>query len=196
VLYLEPNNILRQLAFRLNITGALVAAILVLGGAWLVLGPLTRDTAEISSRLDIFHEMLRDEGHLRAEHVKLCQQLDVARRQDAALRKRIPEGPQEADFLLHVSRAATEAGLQITDYRPGVVTAGKSCSALRVEMSCEGNYRSICSLLDRLRELPRHCTVACLEIDAAAVPDKYLAKLGLELYFFGGRQLAEGQARP
>jgi hypothetical protein len=63
---------------------------------------------------------------------------------------------------------------------------------MRVELSCEGDYLSICGLLDRLQELPRHSTVARLEIDACGAPGKYLAKIGMELYFFGnGRQLAE-----
>jgi Tfp pilus assembly protein PilO len=188
----ETNLALKGLARKLNLGGACVAGIVLLACVWLVLGPLTRASVETASRLATFTALVRDEGHLRAEHGHLRRQLEAARQQEAALKKRIPDGPQEADFLLQISHAAAEVGLQITDYRPGVMTAGKSCSAMRVELSCEGNYRSICRLLNRLRELPRHSTVARLDVNADGSSDKYLLKLGLELYFFGSgsRQLA------
>ena len=75
-------------------------------------------------------------------------------------------------------------GLQITDYRPGVVSPGKACSKLRVELSCEGNYRSLCAFLDRLQGLPRYSTMAQLQIDPGTTAEHHLAKLSLELYFF------------
>jgi Tfp pilus assembly protein PilO len=192
MLHAEPNHILRTLTLTLNIAGALVAAVVLISGAWLVFGPLAYNTADASQRIETLRDLLQDEDRVRAEHGKLRQQLEAARQQDAALQKRIPDGPHEADFLGQVSHAAGEVGVQISDYRPGKMTEGKSCSAMRVELSCEGNYRNICRLLDRLQELPRHSTVARLMMDSGTSPDKHTAKIGLELYFFeSSRQLAE-----
>lgn len=195
MLHGEPNQILRTLRLGLNVVGVLAAAAVVLIGAWIVLGPLARNTAEASRRMETLEHLLCDEGRVRAEHAGLRRQLEAARQQDAALQKRIPNEPHEADFLAQVSHAAGALGLQITDYRPGVLTSGRPLSTMRVELSCEGNYQGICGLLDRLRELPRHSTVIRLEIDAGASPDRYTAKIGLELYFFGNtRPSAKRQA--
>jgi Tfp pilus assembly protein PilO len=184
-MFLQSNDNLHNLRLGLNLLGGLVAAVVALGSAWIIWGPLSRETAEASVCKDAYGDLLREEEYLRAERAKLGWQLDAARQQDIALRNRIPQEPREADFLAQVSRAAGELGLQITDYRPGVMTAKSSCSAMRVELNCEGTYRGICGLLGRLQELPRHSTVAKLEIDAGPSADKCLAKISLELYFFG-----------
>jgi Tfp pilus assembly protein PilO len=190
----EPGRVLRALALGLNVAGAVLTVAVVVGVWWLG-EPRTRCSPDASQRLDACRELLRNEVRVRADHARLRQQLDAARQKDQALRQRIPDGPHEADFLAQISQAAGETELQITDYRHGVVTAGQPCSSVQVELSCEGDYRSICRLLDRLRELPRHSTVARIEIHADATRAKCLAKICLELYFFGrGRQAAERQA--
>jgi Tfp pilus assembly protein PilO len=184
-LHQDPRHILKMLGRQLNIAGALIAAMMILAVAWFHWGPLSRESAESTQKLAALHALLGDELHVRAEHAKLRQQLDKAASQEAAIQKRIPRDPQEAEFLAQISQTAGNAGLQITDYRPGVMSAGKKCSALRVELTCDGNYRAICTLLDRLQELPRYSTVARLEIGPGASPEHYSAKLCLELYFFG-----------
>jgi Tfp pilus assembly protein PilO len=195
MLHGELNRVLRTVSTGLNIAGAVFTAAVVIVGLWSLWGPLTRPADNASQRMEALQGLLRDEGRLRTEHARLCQQLEAARQKDEALRNRIPDGPQEADFLAQVSRAAGEVGLQITDYRHSGITGGKLCSAMRVELSCEGDYQSICSLLDRLQELPRYSTVARLEINSIAPQAKCLAKICLELYFFvGDRQPAERHA--
>jgi Tfp pilus assembly protein PilO len=187
----EPDQYLRTLTQGLNIAGALVTASLVMAGGWLVLGSLTGDTAQTAARLEALHALLGDEGRLRAEHAKFRQQLDKAKQDEAAIQKRIPSEPQEAVFLAQVSQAADTVELQIKDYRPGVISPGKTWSTLRVELTCEGSYLGICTFLDSLQDLPRYSTVARLEIDPGTTAEHYLAKLCLELYFFNdGHKLA------
>jgi len=188
----EPNQILRTLARGLNIAGALVTAIVVIAGVWLLSGELTGDTAQTAERLEALHALLSDEGHLRAEHTKLSQQVDKAKKDEAAIQRRIPPEPQEAVFLAQVSQAADAVELQVKDYRPGAMSVGKTWSTLRVELTCEGSYLAICMFLDSLQQLPRYSTVARLEIDQGTSAEHYLAKLCLELYFFNSsRKLAE-----
>ncbi len=191
MLHREPNQDLRTLTRGLNIAGAMVSAILVMAGLWLLLGPLISNTARTAERLVGLHAMLRDEGQLRAKHTMRRQHLDQAQQDEAAIQKRIPPEPQEAVFLAQVSQAADEVGLQIKDYRPGVMSAGKTWSTLRVELTCEGSYLGVCAFLDSLRELPRYSTIARLEIDPGTSVEHYVAKLSLELYFFNdSRKLA------
>jgi Tfp pilus assembly protein PilO len=191
MLHQDPRHILKMLGHKMNITGALIAAMMILAVAWFHWGPLNRESAESTQKLATLHALIEDEGRIRTEQEKLRQQLDKATLEEAAIQKRIPRDPQEAEFLAQISQAAGSVGLQITDYRPGVMSAGKKCSTLRVELTCDGNYRAICTLLDRLQALPRYSTVARLEIGPGASSEHYSAKLCLDLYFFGNsRNLA------
>ena len=180
----EPNQDLRTLAGGLNVAGVLVTAVLVVAGAWLVVGRLTADPGAPAERLAALCALLADEHRLRAEHGRLRLQWDKAQKDEAAIQKRIPPEPQEAVFLAQVSQAANDVQLQIKDYRPGATGVGKTWSTLRVDLTCEGDYPEICAFLDGLRELPRYSTVAHLEIDPGTAAKQYLAKLCLELYFF------------
>jgi Tfp pilus assembly protein PilO len=187
----EPNHILKKLGRELNVAGALITAVMVAAIAWLHWGPLSRDMDESAERLATLQALLEDESRVRGEHAELRQQLDKATIEEAAILKRIPRNPQEAEFLAQLSQAAGNVGLQITDYRPGMINAGKLCSKQRVELACAGNYQAICTLLDRLQELPRYSTVIRLEIGPGALPEHYSAKLCLELYYLSdGRNLA------
>src|SRR5580658_4906654 len=114
----EPNQILRTLGRGLNIAGAAVTAVLIVAGAWLLLGLPSGNSSETAARLESLRNLLADEGRLRAEHTKLRQQWDKAKQDEAAIQKRIPAEPQEAVFLAQVSQAADEVELQIKDYRP------------------------------------------------------------------------------
>ncbi len=181
---IEPNQALSRLKRGLQITGIVVAVLLIAGSVALLLGSLGYDGTDTAGRLDSLRALVHDESHLRADHARLEQEFHRATQAEAALEKRIPDGPHEADFLAQISSAASAVGLQITDYRPGVVSPGKAVSKLRVELSCEGDYRSLCAFLDRLQELPRYSTTAKLEIDPGTTADRHLAKLSLELYFF------------
>jgi Tfp pilus assembly protein PilO len=187
----EPDYVLKILGRQMDIAGGIITAVIVMAVACLHWGPLNRDADDSIQRLVALHVLLGDERHVRADHARLRRQLDEALIEEAAIQKRIPREPQEAEFLAQISEAAGKVGLQIADYRPGVMVAGKVTSTLRVELACEGDYRAICTLLDRLQQLPRYSTVARLEIGPGNSSERHLAKLCLELYFFNdGRKVA------
>lgn len=177
------NGQLRLLGWALHGAGILTALAVALLAELLVYRPIDARAHDWARRAEGLHERLEDATRVRREHARLSHDLAVAREQTAALKKRIPDAPCEADFLAQVSRLADEIGLRIQDYRPGAVTAKTSYSVLRVDLICEGDYPSVCRFLDGLSQLPRHCTVVRLQIDSAKSKQDYSANMSLELYF-------------
>ena len=67
----EPNQALSRLQRGLHITAVVVTVLLIAGSAALLLGPLGYDTADTAGRLDSLRALVRNEGQLRADHLRL-----------------------------------------------------------------------------------------------------------------------------
>jgi Tfp pilus assembly protein PilO len=160
---------------------AIVLAAAAMGYA-LVLRPLDAMIETLDQRSLKLQAVLDDAPAARAKHDELRRALAAAEAAAASLDKRVPAEPFEAEFLSQTAQAATQAGLRIGDYRPGVVRTGPHCSQMEIQLSCQGPYRSICDFLDRLAALPRLNQVEKLEINAAG-PEGYPVTLWLVVYF-------------
>ena len=182
----DPNRRLQRMRWWLHGAGLLVALVILLAAEFFVFRPIDRRADVCTQRVDKLRDLIEDEGRVRREHTRAVDELQAARDLAAMLNKRIPDEPSEADFLAQVSQLANEHSLKIQDYRPGAITTKDSCSALSVELICEGDYASLCSFLAGLSSLPRHATVALLEIDSDGRKATYSVKLSLELYFAAG----------
>jgi Tfp pilus assembly protein PilO len=171
----------------LHAAGLLVALAILLAAEFFVYRPIDRQVDVCTRHVAKLRGLLEDENRVRQEHAQAVAQLQAARDLAATLNRRIPDEPSEADFLAQVSQLATDECLEIQDYRPGAITTKDSYSALCVELVCEGDYASLCNFLAGLSKLPRHATVAVLEIDSGKGKATYSVKLSLELYFAAGR---------
>ena len=178
----DPNRKLRLVSWSLHGLGALIACAIGLAAELVGYRPLDVEVAACARQTAGLQEVIQDGGRLRAEHARLRQELALAREQSADLIKRIPDQPEEADFLAQLSQLADESGLKIRDYRPGVITPRSSYATMKVDLSCAGNYESICTFLEGLAELPRHCTVVRFEIDSSSQVELYSVEISLELY--------------
>lgn len=107
------------------------------------------------------------------------------------LRERIPEGPNEAEFLKQLSRAAEASGLRIQDYRRGNSAVKESYSSLRINLTCSARYVELCRFLEQLDELPRILTIEKLTISTPDDGDQYPVDLRLSVYFRGQQQPPE-----
>jgi len=180
---IAPNTKLKLLGWGLNALGACVAVVIVTAAHFAVYGPID-DRADGSVReTDRLRAILRDEADVRAEHARVQRRLATARRQAMTLQARIPDEPQETEFLAQASQLAGQFGLKIDDYRPGAVTAGKAYSELQVDLICQGDYTSICRFLDQLSKLPRHSTIGRLQVDADHNRPENSVKISVTLYF-------------
>jgi len=168
---------------------------IVLGAAGigyaLALRPLDATIHGLDGRSVELQAALENAPAVRAEHERLRRALVAMEAGGAGLEKRVPDEPLEAEFLSQAAHAASQAGLQIGDYRPGVVRTSGHCSQMEIQLSCQGPYRSICDFLDRLAALPRLSQVERLEITAAG-PEGYPVTLWLLVYF----RLAKAPADP
>jgi len=178
----NPNRRLRVLSWSLHGLGALIACAILLAAELVGYRPLDAEVAACARETAELQGVIQDGERLRAEHGRLRQELARARERSADLIERIPDQPQEADFLAQLSQLADDSGLKIRDYRPGVITLRSSHATMKVDMICAGNYESICTFLDGLAELPRHCTVVRFQIDSASQGELYSVELSLELY--------------
>ncbi|MBN2477593.1 MAG: type 4a pilus biogenesis protein PilO [Pirellulales bacterium] len=179
----DPNRRLGTLSRWMHGLGLLIALGIAGFVEFAVYRPIDGRTATCLKRNRELQALLREAPRVRADHARLTQEVADARAQAAVLKSRIPDEPQEADFLAQVSQLAGEVGLDIQDYCPGVITSRQTYSTMQVELICEGDYYSICNFLYRLAELPRHSTVVGLEINSEKGGQRYSAKMSLELYF-------------
>lgn len=178
----DPNRKLRVLSWSLHGLGALIALAILVAAELVGFRPLDADVAACARKTTELQEVIRDGERLRAEHARLHEELTRARERSADLIERMPDQPQEADFLAQLSRLADDSGLEIRDYRPGVITPMSSYATMKVELICAGDYESICTFLGGLAALPRHCTVVRLQIDSASPGEIYSVDVSLELY--------------
>lgn len=98
------------------------------------------------------------------------------------MRQRIPEYPQEADFLRQISQVADQEGVKIIKYDRGSLQRKPTHSEFDVRLSCEGDYRAVCGFLDRLAKLSRVATVQSITLTSANA-EQYPFELSLLLYY-------------
>lgn len=130
---------------------------------------------------------------VQQEHERLNAERHELQQRAAAIRQRIPDTPEEAAFLKQITEAADREGLIIRDYKVGMANETRTHSCLDVRLQCQGDYASICGLLDHLANLPRIASIQRLRILAPTDGDPYPIELGLWLYF-NARPAAEERA--
>jgi Tfp pilus assembly protein PilO len=178
----DPSKRLQRLSLGMHALGLSIVLATAGLGYVLAIRPLEDQIADLDDRSVQLEGFLRDASKVRGEHQRLLAEMTAAQAGAADLQKRVPDEPFEAEFLGQLTEAASQSGLRIGDYHPGVVHAGQRCSQLQVQLSCQGTYRSICEFLDRLATLPRITQVEKLDVTAAG-PDGHPVTLWLVVYF-------------
>ena len=174
---------LRALSVLLHVSGASGLAAILVVAWWFLIRPADTQRRVSAHRMTRLETTLAAADEILGEHALLSERLSADRNREAALQARIPDDPSEAEFLALASELAAETGLKIQDYRPGKPVEEPSCSSLDVELSCEGDYSSICGFLDGMSKLPRLSKIERLHIDATQGKPHYLIKISVLLYF-------------
>jgi len=179
----DPNKILKLLGWALHGTGLVVAVGIVNVVLLTAVAPLESKRASSLDEADSLDELLSTADEVRANHRRFTDQLAELRRQKQSLQRRIPDEPQEAEFLAQVSQLANQSGLHVSDFRPGPATARQGYGAMNVELVCEGDYASICYFLDRLATLPRLARIQYLEVSTPSRGGAYPVHMTLAIYY-------------
>ena len=161
----------------------LAAVLLVTGvGYALLLRPVDSRIGEWEARSDELESRLEDADARRAEQQEISRRSAALAQDAAALVKRVPDEPLEADFLSQVAAAAGQVGLKILDYRPGVASPHENGSQMEIQLSCSGPYRSLCGFFERLGAFERLSRVTQAEITAAG-PEGCAISMTLVIFF-------------
>ncbi len=129
-------------------------------------------------------EFLQSKPEIQARHTRLSEQLEASEALLTGLLARIPDEPQESEFLAQLAQLARESGLATKEFRPGEATQEGKLGQVEIQFSASGNYEQICRFLAGLQNMPRFCRVNSLKV---AVEDPlagaYPVEVGLLVYF-------------
>jgi Tfp pilus assembly protein PilO len=175
---------------RLHVVGWLLHAagatlvLSVMGGLLsLVFWPLDKQVFDLVSREEHLRRYLRGAQAARHEHQQLLAQNTAAETRARSLYQRIPQEPQEAEFLGQISGLAERVGLELVDYRPALPIDREQYSEIEVLISSRGSYASLCQFLGGLQALPRFTNMGRLSIVREPDAEAYSITMTLVLYF-------------
>ncbi|MEO8493610.1 MAG: type 4a pilus biogenesis protein PilO [Planctomycetota bacterium] len=161
-------------------------ATLVLGACayqFVISGLITHRQSADAVEIAILESMLESERGTEREVTRLEAELVQLEASAEAARQRIPETPQEAEFLAQISRAAAAKGLTIQDFTRGDVTVLPTHSQLQIRLTGEGDYTSICGFFEAMSTFSRVATVTNLNLSIPTDSEVYPLDLTLTLYF-------------
>ena len=143
--------------------------------------------AELSmhdQRTAVQSDFLDREKQIRSDNEALQQELAETERLLVNLLARIPESPEEADFLAQLARIAKESKFEIRDYKPGKVVEKDSYKEMEIQLSAEADYPGICRFFDKLDTLPRLHRISNLTIEATGGAGEFQpVHITLKIYF-------------
>lgn len=169
-------------------------ATLVLGGCayqFLVSGWITHRQSANAVEIASLETLLENERDARRDLSRLQTEMARLEASAEAARQRIPETPQEAEFLAQISQAANHEGLEILNFTRGAVTVLPTHSQLQIRLTGEGDYPSICGFFAEMASFSRVATVSNLNLLIPADSEIYVLEMTLTLYF-GARESQGG----
>jgi Tfp pilus assembly protein PilO len=173
--------------------GAVGLVVLACAAHRLILRPLGEETERTRARIQLIQTRLKDAATIRSEHVALSRSLEEITRRAELVRQRIPDQPQEAEFLHQLARIAADHGLLINNYRRGVVTTRDNYSQLTMQVQLEADYHGLCGLFHALKNLLRIVTVEKMELKADGTNPTYPVDLTFALFY--GVQTTDERAK-
>jgi Tfp pilus assembly protein PilO len=148
-----------------------------------VLSPLRTRAAAVRAQCEQIQNKLQSAPVVRRENQHLKNRLADLQSRAEVVRLRIPDGPEEAEFLHEVHQAAEGAGLRLEDYRRGNVVVGPRHSQLEVHLVGLGNYDSLCRFCQGVDGLRRQTQPKSMLLRANPESGTYRLELTLLLFY-------------
>lgn len=181
--YRDRDDELRKLRHLAHATGL---AVVLLGCAVFYFGlhrPLLVERTRLEVRQDRQRALLNRADAVGQQHAKLSAMLRSLQTRADSVRQRIPNEPQEAEFLKQLTEIAAEYRIAVHDFRRGSTQQRERYSQFTMQLKLEGSYEGICGLLDRMSRLPRITTIEKMEIRHADGAGHLPLELTLVLYY-------------
>jgi len=144
----------------------------------------------VLGQIEVVHEeatKLRDliqrAPEIATRQQTLTVELANSQKAETELTKRIPAAPRESDFLHQISQLADQIGLQVTDYRPGVIDQRENHHEMEVKVNTRGNYESLCKFLKQIDHLPRLCRLTQLDVNTDVKDQDLNVDMSFRIYF-------------
>ncbi|HUG89647.1 MAG TPA: type 4a pilus biogenesis protein PilO [Planctomycetaceae bacterium] len=192
----------------LHAAGLAVAAALFAAVYIPAIGALHSQQAGIAAQTDAATQLLDSAEALRREHADLVARQAEVQTRTGQLLSRIPETPQESEFLAHIARLAHQSPLAVRNFRPVATTDYDHYSEIEVHLTAVASYEGLCRFLAGLESLPRLCTVKRFSIvsepaaqvvvtpaASGALAATWPVEITLTIYFTPPPGSAEGRHR-
>lgn len=185
----DPETRLSRFGQGLHAAGLAVSVALFSAVYVPAVGALHSEQTRISDKIDAAARLAGSADTLHDEHRDLVQRQAETQARTAQLLGRIPDSPQESEFLAHIARLARTASLSIRSFRPIATQTHERYSEIEVQLSAAGTWPGLCRFLAGLETLPRLCRVTRLSIASEkSVGGIYPAEFTFAIYFAPGRQ--------
>ena len=153
-------NLLSTIVARLGRTAALNLAFVGMTFmltlvAWLGIAFLQSKVNRLEQDIAERMSMLEHGDQLGIDSQRVKQQIASVKVALQSLYAKLPESPEESQFLHQLSECALETGVSLSDFRPGGITERPNCKDIDLRLRGTGSYASVCRWLDRLNNLPR-----------------------------------------
>ncbi len=160
---------------------------------FVISGLITRQRSGNAAEITRLETLLETDRNAGRELFHLQEALRGLEASAEAARQRIPETPEESEFLAQISAAATEKGLSISNFTRGSVTVLDTHSQLQIRLTGEGDYASICGFFETMATFSRVATVSQMNLSISPNSEIYPLDMTLTLYF--GARAPQGENR-
>ena len=193
----DPDTRLSRLGHGLHVAGLGIAAALFAAVYVPAIGALHSEQARIATEIDVASRLLASAEKLREEHRALREQQAASLVRTSQLLGRIPDAPQESEFLAHIARLAREAPLSIGRFRPTATRTYDRYSEVEVELSVAGRWDGLCQFLAGLETLPRLCRLSRFSVASESSADGvYPVDFTFVIYFAPARRADKSVTQP
>ncbi len=179
----DRNRELTLLGWLLHAAGGLPVVVGVAIYGMVSFGPNSSATRHTQERIAVMERLLKQSVAVRQEHSGLEVELADCKRRAAQARTRIPDEPNEAQYLRQLTEAAVQEGVVVDDYTRGTVSRRNDVSQLEIRLKCVGRYDQICGFLNHIENLPRASKIVSMTLSSGANQDVYPLGLTILLYF-------------
>ncbi|MBC8868839.1 MAG: type 4a pilus biogenesis protein PilO [Planctomycetes bacterium] len=176
-------NVYRIAVDAAGVFGILAIFALAIGIGYL---PMHRQRDSIEESILTDMDFLAAESEIETRHARLKECLTESENLLADLQARVPDEPNESEFLGQLAKLAEESGVELGEYQPGATHEEGKFGKLEIHFMATGTYDQICRFVHGLDDMPRFFRVSSLEV-ALEDPQSEVYPLDVELlvYFSG-----------
>lgn len=144
---------------------------------------LARERAAVVAQTEALENFVALRSKIDLQNREAEEKVALRRGRLDDLLARIPELPQETEFLAQLSKLSRLSDFSIRQFTPGPLVQQENHAHVDINVLADASYESLCTFFDGLMRLPRLCQVTDFEV--RAVKDEtlsYPVQMTLRIY--------------